>query len=368
MDVFLKFKTGDELEISLDQEVIILGRASDCDIVLNSPNISRKHLQIKQVENEMFIKDISSSNWVSYNGDKLSKEEETEYFDFVELVLPDEIVVKAKYDIQTDPEPEPDPEVDIKPIRKSSPGRSARNRSQYNAKKRKSAKRVAYSEDHSFRYKLIISLTVMLGAVIYFIYNKKTVSSRDKLKKQVVKSRIKPEEKFKKYENQKLGKIRTSKNLDEYAKSASGREKRSLCFDKNSLLMCRKFFAEKRWRSGEGLYLSGESMSVTINESRFDLDGVKPENKIFNIQIHLLLKILKKDFLKYLKSSGVRDIYFKILDEDQSAMAAIHITKVHKLFIRGISYKIYKEDFLEYGIYDRLESKYGDFVFAKKLP
>ena len=50
----------------------------------------------RQVEDDqILIKDISSSNWVSYDGKPLGKESYSKYFDFMELALPDEYVISV---------------------------------------------------------------------------------------------------------------------------------------------------------------------------------------------------------------------------------------------------------------------------------
>lgn len=75
-------------EFELNKFPVIVGRGSDCDIVINSDNISRKHLEIQSSDEKVFIRDMTLSNWVSYNNNKLPKGEYTQYYDFAPLVLP----------------------------------------------------------------------------------------------------------------------------------------------------------------------------------------------------------------------------------------------------------------------------------------
>ncbi|MFT6632560.1 MAG: hypothetical protein ACJAS4_002524 [Bacteriovoracaceae bacterium] len=96
MKIFVKTNDGNEQEFKIDKKEIIIGRSSDCDIVLNSDNVSRKHLKIVLKEEKIYISDITSSNWISYNDEKLKKNIDVEYFDFMQLVLPDEITIKIK--------------------------------------------------------------------------------------------------------------------------------------------------------------------------------------------------------------------------------------------------------------------------------
>jgi phosphoserine phosphatase RsbU/P len=52
-------------------ERAILGRQSDCDIVLDDKTISRHHAQILQVNQNYFIEDLNSSNGTYVNGQKI---------------------------------------------------------------------------------------------------------------------------------------------------------------------------------------------------------------------------------------------------------------------------------------------------------
>ncbi len=85
--------TLDEIEIPKD--VIIIGRSEDCDITIDSHFISRKHLEIRKENGGIFLKDISSGNWVSYNNEPLSKEGAAEYFSFSTLALPGGFEIKV---------------------------------------------------------------------------------------------------------------------------------------------------------------------------------------------------------------------------------------------------------------------------------
>lgn len=88
MIVSIHHKDGTDIEQRLDGEAAIIGRSSSCDISVDSDNISRKHLEIKKAQGKILIKDVSSSNWVSYDGEQLSKDEYVQYFDFMDLYLP----------------------------------------------------------------------------------------------------------------------------------------------------------------------------------------------------------------------------------------------------------------------------------------
>lgn len=80
---------------NIEKEEVILGRSKSCDIVVKDDHVSREHLEItKDPAGTIFIRDLTSSNWVSYNEEKLPKDERTNYYDFAPLLLPGNIRVK----------------------------------------------------------------------------------------------------------------------------------------------------------------------------------------------------------------------------------------------------------------------------------
>lgn len=87
---------GSKEEHFFDETSIVIGRGRECQIRLDSNHISREHLKITEKDGSIFIKDLSSSNWVKFDGEKLSKEEEVAYFDFNELSLPGSFSVKIE--------------------------------------------------------------------------------------------------------------------------------------------------------------------------------------------------------------------------------------------------------------------------------
>lgn len=98
MIVIVTDDTATTYEYEFDQESIIVGRGTKCDVVIQSDHISRKHLEIRQVEGVVYIKDLTLSNWVSYNEEKLVKNTDIQYFDFAPLILPGGISIKIEDD------------------------------------------------------------------------------------------------------------------------------------------------------------------------------------------------------------------------------------------------------------------------------
>jgi len=81
------------LEFESEKFPIIIGRGVDCDITLAIESISRKHLEINKLDGVVYIKDLTLSNWVSYNNEKLSKIDPVQFFDFAPLILPGDVEV-----------------------------------------------------------------------------------------------------------------------------------------------------------------------------------------------------------------------------------------------------------------------------------
>jgi len=92
VEIILKNGPSETYEIS--KERVIVGRKSECDITINNKMISREHLEIIVKEGKISIRDITASNWVSCNKEKLSKIVPTLYMEDTELLLPADYIVK----------------------------------------------------------------------------------------------------------------------------------------------------------------------------------------------------------------------------------------------------------------------------------
>jgi pSer/pThr/pTyr-binding forkhead associated (FHA) protein len=52
-------------------EKLIIGRDNECDINIQSPSISRKHLQIEIDDDKLYVTDLGSSNGTIINDNKI---------------------------------------------------------------------------------------------------------------------------------------------------------------------------------------------------------------------------------------------------------------------------------------------------------
>lgn len=99
MKVILSTGKNQSKEFIVNKDRIVIGRSKKCHICIPSDHISREHLEINTRNGEIFIKDLTLSNWVSYNDEKLLKGIETQYFDFANLNLPGGLSFKIELEV-----------------------------------------------------------------------------------------------------------------------------------------------------------------------------------------------------------------------------------------------------------------------------
>ncbi len=72
--------------VVLDKAILLIGRHSDCDVVLTrSRKISRKHCCIAQVNDQVVIRDLGSLNGVWVNGDRVREQSHIEPGDEISI-------------------------------------------------------------------------------------------------------------------------------------------------------------------------------------------------------------------------------------------------------------------------------------------
>lgn len=59
--------------VNLTARGVVIGRSRECDVVLNDPNISRRHAAIKSTDNDWVIEDLRSTNGVKVNGKRIGR-------------------------------------------------------------------------------------------------------------------------------------------------------------------------------------------------------------------------------------------------------------------------------------------------------
>jgi predicted component of type VI protein secretion system len=89
--------------IPLEKAILLIGRQADCDVSLTtSRKISRKHCCIAIVNETVVVRDLGSTNGVSINGDKVTREGRLRMGD--ELSIGD-----VRFRLQREPTPSPSP-------------------------------------------------------------------------------------------------------------------------------------------------------------------------------------------------------------------------------------------------------------------
>ena len=58
----------------MDRDVFVIGRASDCDIIVDNLNISRHHSKIEKRDGLYYLEDLKSNNGTFLNGERVTSE------------------------------------------------------------------------------------------------------------------------------------------------------------------------------------------------------------------------------------------------------------------------------------------------------
>ena len=94
----MKILIKDDKEIYFDgvvsKDTVVVGRGSSCDVRCLRDVVSRKHLQIKVEDQQIFIKRLSSKTWVLLDEKVLDSQTYVPYFEFSDLRLPGDITVR----------------------------------------------------------------------------------------------------------------------------------------------------------------------------------------------------------------------------------------------------------------------------------
>ena len=63
---------GGEFPLRMEREIVI-GRSSECDIVLGDPNVSRRHAEIRRLGRGYSLVDLGSTNGTEVNGQRVTE-------------------------------------------------------------------------------------------------------------------------------------------------------------------------------------------------------------------------------------------------------------------------------------------------------
>lgn len=63
----------DAPDVRIDRPILLVGRNPDCDVVVDSRKVSRKHCCIAQVNDYLVVRDLGSTNGIQVNGRRLEE-------------------------------------------------------------------------------------------------------------------------------------------------------------------------------------------------------------------------------------------------------------------------------------------------------
>ncbi len=63
----------------------VVGRSRACDLVIDDPNVSRRHAQLQQSKKQWFVSDLGSTNGVKVNGESIDGQQPLKSGDVIEL-------------------------------------------------------------------------------------------------------------------------------------------------------------------------------------------------------------------------------------------------------------------------------------------
>jgi pSer/pThr/pTyr-binding forkhead associated (FHA) protein len=75
MDVMLRVCTGRPRTVPLDASKFLIGRDSDCNLILDSPLVSRFHCPVTVKDHRVYARDLHSTNGTGLNNGRLVDEQ-----------------------------------------------------------------------------------------------------------------------------------------------------------------------------------------------------------------------------------------------------------------------------------------------------
>ena len=64
-------KGNQPIEVNLSQQSTLIGRSRTCDVVIDSPRVSRQHCRIIAYGSEFWLMDLASSNGLTSSGERI---------------------------------------------------------------------------------------------------------------------------------------------------------------------------------------------------------------------------------------------------------------------------------------------------------
>ena len=71
-DVVVLMWDGREFDLE-GQTITVIGRSSECDIVVGDPNVSRRHAEVRRIGRGFSLVDLGSTNGTEVNGQRVTE-------------------------------------------------------------------------------------------------------------------------------------------------------------------------------------------------------------------------------------------------------------------------------------------------------
>lgn len=87
MRLLLTLIDGEEIKYKIERDSVVIGRSSQCDLVISHESMSRFHCKIEFKDSEIFITDLGSINGVFVNGIKIPSNSSVPFHTYLHLAF-----------------------------------------------------------------------------------------------------------------------------------------------------------------------------------------------------------------------------------------------------------------------------------------
>lgn len=373
-------------EFDLDKTLVVIGRGQSCDIVIADDHISRKHLEISCRENLIIIKDLTLSNWVSYNDEKMPKSAEVEYYDFAPLLLPGNYRVEIE-SLELDSNgkvkgkkvlSDIDDDIDIyrNPVNDKALG-SKENKKRF----KKLPRNNKFNNKKNLKELLLmlVAAVIVIGFIVNQFFMNDDVqfkSSRTQRIKKPKPKRIVKRKNLPKLNLKKIKKDEMSENTSKVNEDLNGRFEKILrnelkCNSISLQKHCDKVLSGKI--NNEGIYQNGNSLFIVKDYAFRGEKFFKTKDLFLNTSIppetlqYIIAgaEVLLPSFLKKIEEDKIKEVFIILYDSSEAG-----ITLKSKYRINVSDYRKFGEDKYSFAysqILNKKDSRYFEVSLQKYI-
>ncbi len=78
-------ETGEAYDLPLEDPSLVIGRSSECDLVLHGRYMSRRHARLFETDGSWWLNDLESRNGTLLNGDRITEPAELRLGDVISV-------------------------------------------------------------------------------------------------------------------------------------------------------------------------------------------------------------------------------------------------------------------------------------------